>query len=63
MAESKMSNEELRWQAESDAETMARYEEILSDPKRRQRAVNAAKKKAADLQKRATNLNNVGKRK
>lgn len=58
-----VTKEEQQWQAESDAETMARYEEILADPKRKQRAVNAAKKRAEELQKRVNIMNNVTKRK
>jgi hypothetical protein len=45
--------QEQKWQAESDAETMARYQEILSDKARMNRAVKAAKEKATDLSKRA----------
>ena len=30
----KMSADEKRWQAESDANTMMRYQEIMSDKKR-----------------------------
>jgi len=52
----KISKEELAWRAESDAETMARYEEIISDASRRKAAIAAAKEKAADLNKRADML-------
>lgn len=45
--------DELKWQAESDAETMARYQEIISDKNRLNRATKAAKQKAQDLTKRA----------
>lgn len=45
--------DERRWQAESDAETLARYEEIMADPSRRRAAVSAAKTRAADLRRRA----------
>lgn len=45
--------DELKWQAESDAETMARYQEIISDKSRLNRATKAAKQKAQDLTKRA----------
>lgn len=44
--------DELRWQAESDARTMAQYQEILSDKARMQRAMKEAKKQANDLEKR-----------
>ena len=49
-----MSAQEIRWQAESDAGTMARYQEIMEDPARRRRAVAEAKKQAKDLNNRAT---------
>lgn len=45
--------QERQWQAEEDARTMARYQEILSDKGRMGRAVKAAKLQAADLSKRA----------
>jgi hypothetical protein len=50
----KMSKQDLQWQAESDASTMARYQEIMSDKARMNRAIAEAKKQAADLNKRAT---------
>lgn len=54
-----MSADEKRWQAEADAETMARYEEIMGDASRRRAAINAAKTKANDLNKRANVMNRV----
>ena len=45
-------SEELRWQAESDARTMAQYQEIISDKARMNRAIKEANKQASDLQKR-----------
>lgn len=59
MAVPKMNAEQLRWQAESDADTMARYEEIMADKKRRSAAVKMAKEKASDLNKRANAMNRV----
>lgn len=53
----KMTARELQWQAESDADTMARYQMIMDDPARKKRAVSAAMKQAADLNKRATAMN------
>ena len=51
----KISSNELKWQAEDDARTMARYQEIMADSARRGgRAIKAAKVEAANLQKRAT---------
>ena len=53
--------QELQWQAESDASTMATYQEIMSDKARMRRAINVAKSKAADLSKRASAMQNVAK--
>ena len=49
----KMSADEKRWQAESDANTMMRYQEIMSDKKRMAAAQKAAKRQADALTKRA----------
>ena len=51
--------QEQKWQAESDADTMARYQEIVGDKARMGRAVKVAQKRAADLSKRATAMQNV----
>lgn len=59
---SRSSNEE-RWQAESDASTMATYQEIMNDKARMNRAIKVAKSKAADLSKRATVMQNVARTK
>ena len=48
-----MTKDQLRWQAEDDARTMARYQEIMQDNARKNRAIKEANKQAADLQKRA----------
>jgi hypothetical protein len=48
-----MSALDKKYQAEYDAETMARYQEIMADSKRKSAAIKAAKTKAADLTKRA----------
>lgn len=50
----KLSKSELQWQAESDARTMAQYQEILGDKARMNRAIKEANKQAQDLSKRAT---------
>ena len=57
----KMSKEQLQWQAESDASTMARYQEIINDKARMNRAITEAKKQAKDLQQRAANMQNATK--
>ena len=46
--------QELQWQAEDDARTMARYQEIMSDTKRMNRAVKAAQQEANNLEKRVS---------
>lgn len=57
------SSEELRWQAESDAQTMASYQEIMGDKARMNRATKVAKSQAANLTKRANAMQNVAKTK
>lgn len=54
-------SDQQKWQAQDDAMTMARYQEILSDKARLNRAVKVAKQQAADLNKRAAALNAVAK--
>ena len=53
----KMSAQEIRWQAESDAGTMARYQEIMQDKVRMNRAMREAKRQANNLNKRAAVMN------
>lgn len=55
--------DELRWQAERDAQTMASYQEIMEDKARMNRAIKVAKSKAADLTKRASAMQSVAKTK
>mgnify|MGYP000069130142 FL=1 len=57
------SSEELRWQAESDAQTMATYQEIMEDKARMNRAIKVARSQAADLTKRANALQSVARTK
>lgn len=57
------SSGELRWQAESDAQTMATYQEIMGDKARMNRAIKVARSQAADLTKRANAMQNVAKTK
>jgi len=47
------------WQADYDADTMARYQEIMNDAKRRNRAMKAAAKKEKDLEKSLRNMKAV----
>lgn len=58
-----ISRDEQRWQAESDASTMATYQEIMNDKARMNRAIKVAKSKAADLSKRASAMQNVARTK
>lgn len=51
--------DELRWQAENDANTMVNYQEIMNDKARMNRAIKVAKSRAADLTKRASVMQNV----
>lgn len=55
----KIINDEKGWQAECDADTMARYEEIMADTQRRNAAIKAAKARATDLNKRANAMARV----
>lgn len=57
----KMSKQDLKWQAESDASTMATYQEILGDKARMNRAIKVAEQRAKDLSKRASAMQNVAK--
>lgn len=52
----KMTADEKRWRAESDAETLARYQEIMQDSSRKKAAIKAANSKVADLTKRVDAL-------
>ena len=52
---------ELQWQAEDDARTMARYQEIISDKARLKRATTAARKETANLTKRANAMATTAK--
>lgn len=56
-------SDEMKWQAESDASTMATYQEIMNDKARMNRAIKVAKTKAADLSKRASAMQNVARTK
>ena len=43
---------EKEWQAESDAHTMAQYQEILNDPSRMKAAISKAREQEENLNKR-----------
>lgn len=57
----KLSKEDLKWQARGDADTMARYQEIINDKARMNRAIKEAEKQAKDLSKRANAMQNAAK--
>jgi hypothetical protein len=57
----KMSKEDLKWQARSDADTMARYQEILNDKPRMNRAIKEAERQAKELQKRTNAMQNAAR--
>jgi hypothetical protein len=52
---------EQQWQAESDAHTMAQYQEIMGDKARMARAIKEAERQAKDLNKRASAMHNAAK--
>lgn len=54
---------EQQWQAESDAHTMAQYQEILSDKSRMNRAIKVAQQQAKDLAKRVNAMQSVARAK
>lgn len=55
----KTSKQDLQWQAESDAHTMAQYQEILGDKARMNRAIKVAQQQAKDLNRRAAAMQSV----
>jgi hypothetical protein len=57
----KLTKQDLQWQAESDARTMASYQEILGDKARMSRAIKEAERQAKDLNKRASAMQNAAK--
>ena len=56
MDKRKLSEDELRWRAEEDARTLERYQEIIKDKARLDRAMKAAKETIDNLQERAAAL-------
>lgn len=53
MATKSMTEDELRWRAEEDARTLERYQEIMNDKPRLERAMKQAQKTIDNLQQRA----------
>lgn len=58
-----MRKRELQWQAEEDARTLARYQEIMQDKGRVSRATKEAQKQAKDLEKRSNIMKRAAKSK
>ena len=54
MAQLSRKQQEEQWQAESDAQMLARYQELLDDKPRLRRALKQAKKEEENLNKRAS---------
>lgn len=52
-ARKKVRDIEAQWQREEDARTLARYQEIMGNAKRRSAALSEARKQAAELEKRS----------
>ena len=57
----KLNKQDLQWQAESDANTMMRYQEIMSDKPRMNRAIKEAERQAKDLNKRASAMQSAAR--
>ena len=57
MDKKKLSEDELRWQSEEDDRVLERYQEIMNDKGRLDRAMKAAKKTVDNLKERAAALN------
>lgn len=51
--------EKQDWQAQDDAYTMARYQEIMADKGRANRAIKAARQQATAMQKQADAMKNA----
>ena len=49
----KLSSMDKQWQIEEDASALARYQEIMSDSKRKAAAMKQLKSQASELEKRA----------
>ena len=57
MDKKKLSEDELRWQSEEDARVLERYQEIMNDKGRLNRAMKVAEKTVDNLKERAAALN------
>ena len=59
----KMTAEEKKWQAQNDANILARYQELISDKTRLSAAKKEVKNQAQELNKRVNALNKASKTK
>lgn len=57
MEKRKMTEDELRWQSEEDARALERYQEIVNDKARLNRAMKVTAKIVDNLEERAKALN------
>ena len=57
-----MVKSEKQWQAEYDADTLAKYQEIMMDTKRRTAAMAAAKKKEKQLSRSLEAVKRINRR-
>lgn len=58
-AKNSLEQERKRWMAEADADTLARYGEIVGDSSRMSAAMKVAKQRAAELTKQASAMQRV----
>lgn len=63
MPHKRMTKEEKHWQAEGDAHTLARAQEVQGDPKRMSAAKRIAVEQAKELQKQTRAMQNVARKK
>lgn len=57
--EMKISKEEENWRAEDDVRTLIEYQKIISDEKRKERAIEKLKSKRKEVEASLKDLNNM----
>lgn len=57
--EMKISKEEENWRAEDDARTLMEYQKIISDEKRKERAIEKLKSKRKEVEASLKDLNSM----
>lgn len=57
--EIKISKEEENWRAEDDARTLMEYQKIISDEKRKERAIEKLKSKRKEVEASLKDLNSM----